>query len=79
MAVDDPVEFEAKRNTLELFETALDHFFAREFREAAILLDELLERNPEDRTARLFRQKAEVYLGGGVPADWTGVEVMEAK
>jgi|GEM_PF-3163413 len=33
----------------------------------------------QDAAAQLFHKKALTYLKSGVPADWTGVEVMQVK
>ncbi len=68
-----------KSTTLPTFEAGLTHFFANEFPEAANAFNQVLKTNAADATARLFLNKASNYTVNGVPADWTGVEVMRFK
>jgi class 3 adenylate cyclase len=58
---------------------ALDHYFARRFPEAAVLLKKVLDRNPSDKTAQLYLKHAAHHMVEGVEDDWTGVEKMTEK
>ena len=76
---DDPAMIKAKLDTLDAFKMALGHYFAREFEQAAALLEEMLKACPEDGPARLFHRKARQLIMEGVPEGWTGVERMQVK
>ena len=76
---DGTTRTELKTSTLPDFERGLQQFFNREFAQAVATLDQILKKNPNDQTVRLFRNKSSSYLVNGVPEDWTGVEVMTFK
>jgi len=60
-AEDDAVK-ELKEETKGEFETAILLFAKREFAEAEKLLQEVLARNPNDSTARLFLDRAQKFM-----------------
>ena len=68
-----------KAQTQADFEKGLKQFFNKEFPEAAATFNKVLKTNANDHPARLFLNKSGEYLVGGVPDDWTGVEVMTSK
>ena len=76
---DSPEIAEQKQETIRDFEKGLEHFFSREFPEAAGAFNKVLKANALDYTARLFLNKSSTYTVEGVPDDWTGVEVMTFK
>ena len=76
---DSPEIREQKMASVSYFEKGLEHFYARNFPEAASVFNKILKKNAEDRTAKLFLNKASLYTLEGVPDDWTGVEVMTFK
>jgi len=58
---------------------ATNHYYGREFLPAFRLLRELQAKDPEDRVAELYLRRAAALLKRGVPANWEGVELIEAK
>ena len=70
---------EQKMNTLDLFNNSVLCYFARDFRGATEGLEEVLALNSEDKTARMFLNKALAFLASGVPDDWSGIEKMDKK
>ncbi|MBP9163908.1 MAG: guanylate cyclase, partial [Leptospiraceae bacterium] len=56
------------------FEKALTHYEAKEFTEAAILFESILDINLSDVAARFYLQKSLYYQTHGLPEDWDGSE-----
>ncbi len=73
-----PVQ-ELKQTTTPEFEQGLQHYFAREFVEAAGCFKHVLTRHPDDRAAQLYLERAAHFMVQGAPDDWQGVEAMESK
>lgn len=63
----------------ELHESALERYFARDFRGASALLGKVLELLPGDVPAELFRERCATFLKAPPPEDWDGVEVLTEK
>ena len=61
------------------FESALQHFHDKKFTRAATTLGQIVLKNPEDKTACLFFNKANQLMLNGVGDGWTGVEMMSVK
>ena len=62
----DPPEIrEAKKETVEDFERAIAYYHLREVDRARELLDECLARGPEDKVARIYRERCDSYLAHG--------------
>lgn len=76
---DPPEIMEKKRDTLEAFEQARDHYFRKEFAKAYRTFEAVLKENPDDATTQLFLNKTLECIASGVPDDWTGIERMMAK
>jgi hypothetical protein len=68
-----------KKETLSDFDDGIGLYFNKEFAQAAMLFQQVITRNPQDVTTRLFLQKAGQYLATGAPDNWDGVEVMTGK
>ncbi len=75
----DPQALELALSTRKRFQQALDHYLLREFDQAVIGFKEVLKTNTSDLAAQLFLTRSAQNLTHEVPADWTGVELMEAK
>jgi hypothetical protein len=76
----DPVTMlEVKQQTKSDFEEGLMLYLQKQFPEASVYFNKVLKHNPEDKTARLYMQRAAHCMVHGVPDDWTGVEVMQEK
>lgn len=76
---DQAEQIEKKSASLADFHKALEVYFAQEFAEAALLLKEIIAKNPDDAPARHFYKLAGQFITQGVPKDWTGVESMGHK
>ena len=61
------------------FDDAVRLFQDSKFDKAIHLLQTILEQDPEDQCAKVFIEKAELYLLNGPPANWTGAEKMLSK
>ncbi|MDW3650121.1 MAG: two-component regulator propeller domain-containing protein [Bacteroidia bacterium] len=72
-------QIEKKSASLADFNKALEVYFAQEFAEAALLLKEIIAKNPEDAPAHHFYKLAGQFITQGVSEDWTGVESMGHK
>lgn len=58
------------------FEMALTHYEAKEFKEAGILFERVLDINLSDVAARFYLQKSLYYKTHGLPDDWDGSETV---
>lgn len=76
---DPPEIIEIKQQTKSDFEEGLFLYYQRQFPEASVYFNNVLKRYPEDKTARIYMQRAAHCMVHGVPEDWTGVEVMQEK
>ncbi len=70
---------ELKQTTASGFEEGVQHYFAREFIEAAACFKKVLTLNADDKTAQLYLERSAQFMVQGVPDDWQGVETMESK
>jgi predicted ATPase/class 3 adenylate cyclase len=68
-----------KSKTNTLFRQGLEEYFNKNFAEAALYLKKAQTANPGDQVTTHYLRKAAMYLVGGVPEGWTGVERMEEK
>ena len=76
----DPLEVIAlKEQTKENFEQGLCLYYDRKFSEASVKFNQVLEKHPEDRAARIYLKRSANYMVNGVPEDWTGVEKLSEK
>jgi adenylate cyclase len=58
---------------------ALTAYLERRFDAAIAAWDEVLARRPDDKAARVMRQRAELLAVSPPPADWTGVTIATEK
>jgi two-component system sensor histidine kinase ChiS len=58
---------------------AMNHYYGREFAPAFRLLRGLHEKDPADRIAELYLRRTAALLKRGIPQNWEGVELIEAK
>ena len=68
-----------KEQTKDDFEQGLCLYYDRKFSEASVKFNQVLEKNPEDRAARIYLKRSANYMVNGVPDDWTGVEILTQK
>ncbi len=68
-----------KMETKTDFEQGLFLYHAKQFPEASVYFNKVLQRNPKDEAARLYLRRAAHSMIYGVADDWTGVEVLQEK
>jgi two-component system sensor histidine kinase ChiS len=68
-----------KEQTKDDFEQGLCLYYDRKFSEASVKFNQVLEKNREDRAARIYLKRSANYMVNGVPEDWTGVEILTQK
>ncbi|QQR60340.1 adenylate/guanylate cyclase domain-containing protein [Candidatus Uhrbacteria bacterium] len=61
------------------FETALNHYYGRNFTEAAAECENLLQIKPDDLTTQHLLERCHIYQETPPPADWNGAWVMTKK
>lgn len=72
---DDESRVEIERLTSGDFEAGLEAFYKRNFTGASVHFNEVLKKNPGNRAATIFLQRAAKLMVTGVPADWDGTDV----
>lgn len=76
----DPAEICAlKQATLPDFKAGLEAYLDRDFEAAVAAFQRVLDHHPQDLAAQRYQAQAMQFAREGVPADWTGVEVMLEK
>ena len=76
---DPPAVIELKEQTKDDFEQGICLYYDRKFSEASVKFNQVLEKHPEDRAARIYLKRSANYMVNGVPEDWTGVEILTQK
>ena len=76
---DSPEQRELKRQTLAELEQGLSLYYGQQFDEAETYFNRVLERNPQDQAAVIYRERIAHFVAHGVPNDWEGVEVLTEK
>jgi len=66
-----------KQLTLKNFEKGLKHYFYREFHQASLYFEKVLDEHPHDLAAHRYHHYCLHYLQEGIREDWTGVEMVE--
>ena len=67
---------ELKEQTKASFEEGLRLYYERKFSEASVQFNQVLQKNPEDKAARIYLERSAHYMVNGVPDDWTGAEAV---
>lgn len=76
---DPPEVRDLKDRTRADFEEGIELYKNRQFAEASVAFTSVNRANPEDRTAKIYLERAAHYMVHGVPEDWDGVEAMTRK
>jgi two-component system sensor histidine kinase ChiS len=63
-----------KLQTKDLFEEGLYLYQSKNFTQASVRFNTVLEQNPSDKAARIYLERAAHYMVHGVPADWVGIQ-----
>src|SRR5579863_979433 len=72
-------EIKSKLTTLPYFRQGMEDYFNKSFSEASRKFFQVLEIDPDDRTAKIFLDKTGRHMDAGIPENWTGVEEMSSK
>jgi two-component system sensor histidine kinase ChiS len=70
---------ELKELTKESFEKGISLYYDKKFSEASVEFNQVLQKNPDDKAARIYLERSATYMVKGVPDDWTGVETLTKK
>lgn len=73
---DPPSVCELKEQTKAKFEAGLRLYYDRKFSEASVQFNHVLQRNKEDKAARIYLERCAHYMVRAVPDDWTGVTTL---
>ena len=65
--------------TVTRYNEGIQHYRAREWKDARACFGEALALNPEDRPSRLYLERCEHFLETPPPPDWDGVWMMTTK
>jgi two-component system sensor histidine kinase ChiS len=68
-----------KEQTKASFEEGICLYYDRKFSESSVQFNQVLQKNPEDKAARIYLKRSAHYMVAGVPDDWTGVESLTGK
>ncbi|HMQ07438.1 MAG TPA: adenylate/guanylate cyclase domain-containing protein [Saprospiraceae bacterium] len=68
------IHMTCRLRSLHLFEEAILNYQQKNFEHAFQIFSQLLQQDPEDWTALIFKEKAFQYLKEGVSDHWTGAE-----
>ena len=68
-----PKRHRAKVATAAMLGDGLGHYYSKEFDEALGYFNQCLEVDPDDKTVKLFVERATRFAKEGVSDDWTGV------
>lgn len=72
-------EIKLKLKTKSDFEDGLSFYYDKQFARACVKFDQVLKQNTEDKAAQFYLERAAHFMVHGIPADWTGVEVLNEK
>ncbi|PJZ51769.1 adenylate/guanylate cyclase domain-containing protein [Leptospira adleri] len=64
-------------DTKEEFERGISHFRQRNFEEACVVFNRVLERNKLDQPARWYLEKSIHYCRFGSPNNWDGITILD--
>lgn len=76
---DDEDQIRLKKLTRGSFEQAVQLYLNKNFQDANVLLESVLNQNPQDTTAFMYRKRCEHYMNNELPEEWDGSEEPEAK
>lgn len=76
---DPPEIISRKSDSRECFEKGIDHYYKKQFAEASVEFNMVLEENSQDKAARIYLQRSARYMVDGVPSDWDGAENVHSK
>lgn len=68
-----------KIETAQALKKGLSLFCDKKFKEACQQFDIVLKKNPDDKVARFYLERAEIHMTKGVPEAWCGVETIYSR
>jgi len=68
-----------KEQTKTNFEEGLRLYYETKFSESSVHFNQVLQKNPEDKAARIYLKRCATFMVDGVPEDWTGIETLTKK
>jgi two-component system sensor histidine kinase ChiS len=71
---DDDDQMQLELSTSDSFANGLREFYNKNFTNASVHFNEVLQRNPRDRAAAIFLKRSAQLMINGAPADWSGVD-----
>jgi two-component system sensor histidine kinase ChiS len=66
-----------KLQTKDTFEEGLHFYQCKNFAQASVCFNSVLERDPQDKAARIYLERSAYYMVHGVPPDWVGIKAPE--
>jgi class 3 adenylate cyclase len=72
---DSVIQYQLKIETLSLFDKAIAYYYNKEFAMAAVTFQEVIKKNNQDKTAKLFLNRSAQLITESIDDDWKGVEV----
>jgi hypothetical protein len=76
----DPEEVKSlKIETKPLFGNGIDHYKNKRFEEALIVFSDIVKINQMDSVAAFYVNRCKNNIQKGIPDDWNGIEVFDAK
>jgi len=76
---DSPDQVELKSLTKAEFEVGLELYKNKQFAEASVKFNQVLQENPQDKVAKLNLKRSARYMVDGVPDDWSAIETLTEK
>lgn len=78
---DGDIETEAqiKASTKTAFEEGLFLYYAKNFAEASVQFNNVLQANPNDLASKIYLERSAKFMVEGVPTDWNGVTPLQEK
>jgi hypothetical protein len=70
---------EAENKAWTMHNTAMDHYYRREFDQAIRYFQDVRKIFPEDYASQLMIDRCRQFKTAPPPADWNGVEIMKEK
>ena len=76
---DPPAALERKLATLEDFKAGTQAYYARDFHQARVHFEAVLQHNPEDRVTQDYLAYIQQHREQGVPENWQGITELSEK
>ena len=75
----DHKTFPAKEQTIDLFNQGLKLYRRQTWKQARHLFNKIIQKNPKDKVAKLYRERCQHFAQNPPPGDWDTVWVMQSK